>query len=229
MPALIYANPGFDLLRDFAPISALARIQSVLVVNPKRLDVSTLEQFIGARAQGSPTRSTSARRASARCRISRSNCCRTAPASSCTTCRIATARRRCRTCWPARSRRYGRHRRQSAGLRARSGKLRVLGVADRRRAPILPDVPTLDEAGLKDFRAIAWFALFAPKRTPVDVLDRMQTAVQEALAADDVKSVLGGAGRQGRAREPRRLRGASSIRRSCAGTRIAKAANMQLE
>ena len=41
----------------------------------------------------------------------------------------------------------------------RQGKLRVLGVAGRRREPQLPDVPTMDEAGLKDFRAIAWFAL----------------------------------------------------------------------
>src|SRR5207302_935168 len=71
----------------------------------------------------------------------------------------------------------------------KDGKIRVLGVAGRRRDPILPDVPTMDEAGLKDFRAVAWFALFAPKRTPTAILDRMHGAVQAALAADDVKVV----------------------------------------
>ena len=88
----------------------------------------------------------------------------------------------------------------------KEGKLRVLGIAGRRRDPILPDVPTMDEAGLKDFRAVAWFALFAPRRTPAAILDRMHDEVQAALAADDVKKRLGGAGRQGRAREPRRVR-----------------------
>src|SRR5262245_34450438 len=42
---LIYPNAGFDLLRDFAPISAIDRVQEVLVVNPHRLDVLTLRQF----------------------------------------------------------------------------------------------------------------------------------------------------------------------------------------
>ena len=71
----------------------------------------------------------------------------------------------------------------------REGKLRVLGIAGRRRDPILPEVPTMDEAGLKDFRAVAWFALFAPRRTPVAILDRMHDEVQAALDADDVKKV----------------------------------------
>src|SRR5262249_5086011 len=43
---LVYANAGFDLLRDFAPISAIDRVQEVLVVNPSRLDVLTLRQFL---------------------------------------------------------------------------------------------------------------------------------------------------------------------------------------
>jgi tripartite-type tricarboxylate transporter receptor subunit TctC len=46
----------------------------------------------------------------------------------------------------------------------------------------------MDEAGLKDFRAVAWFALFAPRRTPPAILDRMHDLVQQALAADDVKA-----------------------------------------
>jgi tripartite-type tricarboxylate transporter receptor subunit TctC len=79
----------------------------------------------------------------------------------------------------------------SAGLIAghlKDGKVRVLAVAGRRREALLPDVRTMDEAGLKDFRAVAWFALFAPKRTPVEILDRMHGVVQQALAADDVKA-----------------------------------------
>ncbi len=43
---LIYAHPRFNLMRDFAPISAIDRVQSVLLVNPRRLDVSSLQQFL---------------------------------------------------------------------------------------------------------------------------------------------------------------------------------------
>ena len=69
----------------------------------------------------------------------------------------------------------------------KAGRLRALGVAGRRREPLLPDVPTMDEAGLKDFRAASWFGLFAPKRTPAAILDRTHAAVQSALGTDEVK------------------------------------------
>jgi tripartite-type tricarboxylate transporter receptor subunit TctC len=68
-------------------------------------------------------------------------------------------------------------------------KLRALAVAGRRREALMPDVPTMDEAGVKDFRAATWFGLFAPKRTPVAILDRTHAAVQAALGSDEVKRV----------------------------------------
>ena len=71
----------------------------------------------------------------------------------------------------------------------RAGKLRVLAVAGRRREPLLPDVPTMQEAGLADFRAISWDGLFAPKGTPVAILDRMHAAVQAALATPELKKL----------------------------------------
>ena len=65
----------------------------------------------------------------------------------------------------------------------RAGKLRALGVTSRERAPTLPDVPTIDEAGLKGFEATAWFGLYAP-RMPADFARRL---------GDDVLQVLQGA------------------------------------
>ena len=75
----------------------------------------------------------------------------------------------------------------SSGPFVKDGKLRVLAIAGRRREPLLPDVPTFDEAGLADFRAVSWDALFAPKATPVPILDRMHAVVQAALASEQVK------------------------------------------
>jgi tripartite-type tricarboxylate transporter receptor subunit TctC len=80
----------------------------------------------------------------------------------------------------------------SAGLFAsyvRDGKLRALAVAGRRREPLLPDVPTMQEAGLADFRAVSWDGLFAPKGTPPEILDRTHAAVQAALEMPALKEL----------------------------------------
>jgi tripartite-type tricarboxylate transporter receptor subunit TctC len=110
----------------------------------------------------------------------------------------------------------------------REGKLRVLGIAGRRRDPILPDVPTMDEAGLKDFRAVAWFALFAPRRTPVAILDRMHDQVQAALDADDVKKVWAEQGAKVEL-ESRAEFGRFIDQEVVRWNRVAKVANIQLE
>jgi tripartite-type tricarboxylate transporter receptor subunit TctC len=61
------------------------------------------------------------------------------------------------------------------------GKLRALGVTSLKRSPALPDVPTIDEAGVKGFEATAWFGLYAPPR--------MDPAVREKLANDVLKAL----------------------------------------
>ena len=53
------------------------------------------------------------------------------------------------------------------------GAIRVLGVATPRRAPYLPDVPTFAEQGFPGFEATTWFALFAPRATPKDIVDQL--------------------------------------------------------
>ena len=71
----------------------------------------------------------------------------------------------------------------------KAGKLRALAVANRRRESLLPDVPTMDEAGLPDFRATIWFGLFAPKKTPDAILDRLHAATQAALEEEKIKAM----------------------------------------
>ena len=64
---------------------------------------------------------------------------------------------------------------------AKSGKLRVLAVTSKERAPSLPDVPTLDEAGVKGFEATAWFGLYMPKATDPAVYNRLVAAITGIL------------------------------------------------
>jgi len=55
----------------------------------------------------------------------------------------------------------------------RDGRLRALAVSAARRSAALPDVPTLAEAGIRDFEATAWFGVQAPARTPRPIIERM--------------------------------------------------------
>ena len=183
--SLIYAHPGFDLLRDFAPVSAIDRVQSVLLVNPKRLDVASLQQFLDA-ARARP------------------DSIDVASGGLGTISHLAIELLQTRAGVRLRHVPYrgGAPALQdllagqvgalfaTAGLTSgsvKSGHLRALAVAGRRREALLPDVPTFDEAGLVGFRAVSWDGLFAPKATPPAILDRMHGAVQAALGSDQIK------------------------------------------
>jgi len=63
----------------------------------------------------------------------------------------------------------------------KSGKVRVYGVTSKKRLASLPDVPTLDEQGLKGAEVGIWHGLYAPKGTPKAVIDKLVAALQQAL------------------------------------------------
>jgi tripartite-type tricarboxylate transporter receptor subunit TctC len=69
----------------------------------------------------------------------------------------------------------------------KAGNLRALAVTSTTRSPLLPDVPTLQEAGVKDFQFTQWLTLLAPANTPRDVVTRLNTALKNALESKDVR------------------------------------------
>jgi len=68
-----------------------------------------------------------------------------------------------------------------------AGKLRALGVTSPKRSAALPDVPTLDEAGIKGFEAMAWFGLYAPGNMPPALTRQISTDVLAALQSPRIK------------------------------------------
>ncbi len=66
-------------------------------------------------------------------------------------------------------------------------KIKVYGVTTKKRVASLPNVPTMDEAGLKGFEVSVWHGLYAPKGTPKPVIDKLAKALQAALKDDNVK------------------------------------------
>jgi tripartite-type tricarboxylate transporter receptor subunit TctC len=76
----------------------------------------------------------------------------------------------------------------------REGKLKALGVTSLKRSPLLPDVPTLDEAGVKGYEVNTWFGFVAPSGTPADVVTRLNREVAKALAQPEVRERLAAQG-----------------------------------
>ena len=72
----------------------------------------------------------------------------------------------------------------------RSGKLRALGVSDTRRSPLLPDVPTIDEAGVPGYQAANWWGIAVPAGTPQPAVERLNKEINAILTSDEVKAIF---------------------------------------
>jgi len=77
---------------------------------------------------------------------------------------------------------------------APSGKLRLIAVSSRTRSAVLPNVPTVQEQGLRDFEALQWHGFFAPSAVPDAVIKVLHGAVVKALAGPEVKARLASEG-----------------------------------
>ena len=62
-----------------------------------------------------------------------------------------------------------------------AGKIKGYAVTTPERLPVLPDLPTLDEAGLKGFEMTVWHGMYAPAGTPREIVDKLSAALQVAL------------------------------------------------
>ncbi|MGB6534648.1 MAG: tripartite tricarboxylate transporter substrate binding protein [Xanthobacteraceae bacterium] len=75
-----------------------------------------------------------------------------------------------------------------------NGQLVALGVAEPVRARSMPNIPTLREAGVPNFSAMSWLAMFAPRGTPDDRVGRLNAEIAKILAMPEVQKVLAAAG-----------------------------------
>src|SRR5262249_19206519 len=82
----------------------------------------------------------------------------------------------------------------SAMALAASGKGKMLAVASPSRSSLMPQVPTMQEAGVPGYELSGWFGLLAPAKTPQHVVDRLSNEVKTAVADPGFKSRLGGQG-----------------------------------
>jgi tripartite-type tricarboxylate transporter receptor subunit TctC len=84
---------------------------------------------------------------------------------------------------------------QSVIAHVRAGKLRALAISSRQRSPVLPDVATLEEAGVR-VESTAWWAVFGPAKLPAEVAARLRTEIERIARSDAFRDKLGNLGVQ---------------------------------
>jgi tripartite-type tricarboxylate transporter receptor subunit TctC len=78
----------------------------------------------------------------------------------------------------------------------KEGRIRPLAISSRARSPLLPNVPTLDELGVKGYEADTWTGVFAPAGTPAPVIRKLSAALRKAMSVESVRERYRGMGVQ---------------------------------
>ena len=184
---LLYAHPGYDPLKSFAPIAATTDIPLVLVVNPL-LPVHSVQELV-AYAKAHPGKLNFASGGSGTLPHLAGEMLKSmagidivhvpykggGPGLADT----VAGQTQIMFDVPA-----------TVTPFAKAGKLRVLAVASATRDPFLPDVPTMNESGFPSFQATSWTGILAPAGTPRPIIAKLNKAVNQALVSRQVKSTL---------------------------------------
>jgi tripartite-type tricarboxylate transporter receptor subunit TctC len=183
----LYKDPGFDVERDFAPLTMAGYVPNVLLVNasvPAR-NMAELIQY----AKANPGKLSFASMGSGTTGHLSGEMFKMLAA-------LDLLHVPYKGSAPALNDLLGGHVNMmfdnlpTALPQVKSGKLRAFAVTSAQRTPLLPDVPTLAEAGLKGFDATAWFGFVAPAATPPAVLDRLNAEMVKALNQPSVRETL---------------------------------------
>ena len=183
----LYANPGYDPRKDFAPIGMIGTAPSVMVVHPS-IPVKSVAEFIAyAKAQaasvhyGSPGVGTANHLAAELFANSTGVKLQHIPYKG---------------TGPAMSDLVGGHIPMmfvpipAAIGNVQGGKLRALAVTSPKRSALLPDLPSVQETGVKDFDVALRYGLVAPAGTPRPIIERLNKELNAALALPDVQKRL---------------------------------------
>ncbi len=93
----------------------------------------------------------------------------------------------------------------AAAAFVKSGQLKALGVSTVKRSTAFPQVPTLQEAGIKDFEVDSWYAMFVPAKTPKGVVERLNIALNSVVADPAIREKLLAQGSEGVGGSPEAL------------------------
>jgi len=84
----------------------------------------------------------------------------------------------------------------------KAGNMKGIAVTGAERSDALPDVPTLQEAGLEDYEILQWWGILAPAGTPEEIVSELNGAINEVLASQDMKDFMAQDGARPRPMSP---------------------------
>ncbi len=184
----IYANPGYDSTKDFAPVSFLGGVSNVMIVPPG--SAATKPADIIAEAKAKPGQLTFSSGGSGTShhlsgvlfgRITGTDLLhipyKGAPQGVLAVMTGEVS--------------MGFFNTPTVIAQIKDGKVKALGVTSLKRSPLLPNVPTLDEQGVKGYEVNTWFGFVAPARTPPEIVAQLNTELNRIFASAEAKEKLG--------------------------------------
>jgi tripartite-type tricarboxylate transporter receptor subunit TctC len=181
--ASLTKNPTFDFLKDLAPLSGLVTLPHILVVHPS-VQARTVQEFIALSKSGSLMYGSSGNGTSAHLSAELFNLMTGAKLvhvpykgspqvmTDLLAGRVALMFSPASTVLP----------------HIKAGTLRALATTGRARAAAAPDLPTIIESGLPGYETNVWFGLFGPAGLPTDIVERLSTAMNQAIQGAELKT-----------------------------------------
>jgi tripartite-type tricarboxylate transporter receptor subunit TctC len=186
--AALYKKLSFDVENDFTPVSTLVDVSNVLAINPKAIDATSVKDFI-AKVKAAPGKynyASTGNGAGTHLAFAEFNAkagldmvhvpYKGSPDA------IQSVLNGDTCCIFSQV--------QIAIPQVAAGKMKLLGVSTKQRVPAIPDVPTIDEAGLPGFESYTWFGIFGPKGLDPAIALKMNLAIKAALADPEVQKKL---------------------------------------
>ncbi|MFL5235321.1 MAG: Bug family tripartite tricarboxylate transporter substrate binding protein [Microvirga sp.] len=181
----LYTRMPYDPVRDFAPVAYLAGVPNIMEVNPNNVKATTVKEFI-AEAKAAPKKLSFASSGNGTSIHLSGEMFKQMTG-------VELVHVPYRGSAPAVNDLIAGQvdvmfdNLPSSIEQVRGGNLRAIAVTSLKRSVALPDVPTIDESGLQGFDASSWFAIFAPAKTPPEIVQKLNAEVLKALADPELQ------------------------------------------
>ena len=199
MNHVVYRKLPYDVIKDFTPITQMVSVPNVLVVHPSQ-PFNTLADYIAAAKAKPGTINFASAGVGSNLHLSM-ELLKTMTG-------IEVVHVPYKGVGPAMSDTLAGHVMSmvsnvaSARAHVEAGRLRALAVTSLKRAPALPNIPSISEAGVKDYEVLNWFGLFAPAGTPQPIVDRLHAEAVAMFATPEAAKRIAGEGAEPIASKP---------------------------
>jgi tripartite-type tricarboxylate transporter receptor subunit TctC len=188
----MYPKLDYNIETDFIPVGLVSSVPQVIVVNPGKVQATTLPQLLefirknpGKLNYGSAGNGTSHHLAGELFKLQTKTFITHIPYRGAGPMLQDLIAGQVDLCFDGLG---------SSAAHIKGGRIRAIAVAGERRAPGFPDVPTAAESGVPTYKVATWYAIWAPKGTPAEAINGMQAEMRKALASDEIRAAWTGLG-----------------------------------